>query len=103
MPLRFSYQFGNNQNRGQGQGQQQGGFNFYYIFIIFFVIYTLAPLFESKPNYSTVPTGDYRIKTKTSILNVEFYVNQKYLEEAKNPQYKRTAEMLIDREHITSL
>lgn len=81
LPLRFSYQFGNNQNRGQGQGQaqaQQGGFNFYYIFIIFFVIYTLAPLFESKPNYSTLPSGDYRLKTKTSILNVEFYVNQKY-------------------------
>ena len=79
MPLKFSYQFGNNQNRGQGQAQaQQGGFNFYYIFIIFFVIYTLAPLFESKPNYSTLPSGEYRYKTKTSILNVEFYVNQKY-------------------------
>ena len=55
----YSYSFGGGRAR-QGQGgeqQQQGGFNFYYIFIIFFVIYTVAPLFESKPNFSTTPSG----------------------------------------------
>jgi hypothetical protein len=104
MPSILSYQFGNNRGQQQqGQARQQGGFNVYYIFIIFFVIYTIAPLFESRPNYSNLPSGDYKYKTKTSVLNVEFYVNQKYFEEAKNDQYKRHAEMIIDREHITAL
>ena len=103
----YSYSFGGGRAR-QGQGgeqqqHQQGGFNFYYIFIIFFVIYTIAPLFESKPNFSTTPSGEYKFRTKTSTLHVDFYVNQRFFEEARNPNYKRSAEMLIDREHIVAL
>lgn len=34
---------------------------------------------------------------------MEFYVNQKYFEEAKNGDYKRRAEMVIDREYVIML
>lgn len=61
------------------------------------MIYTFAPFFQSRPNFSNVPSGDYKYKIKTSVLNVEFYVTQDYFEQAKNPQYKRNAEMVIDR------
>jgi hypothetical protein len=71
--------------------------------VIFFVIYTIAPLFESRPSYSTYPSGEYKYKVRTSILGVEFYVNQRYFEEAKEQKYKRQTEMIIDREYISSL
>lgn len=44
------------------------------------MIYTIAPLFESRPSYSTYPSGEYKYKVRTSILGVEFYVNQRYFE-----------------------
>lgn len=34
---------------------------------------------------------------------MEYYVNQKFFEEARNPDYKRRVEMIIDREYISSL
>jgi len=67
------------------------------------VIYTIAPLFESRPNYSTSPSNEYRYKATTSKFNVEFYVNQQYFEEAKNQDYKRRAEMMIDREYLSQI
>lgn len=39
------------------QNQAQGGLNFYYILVIMFVIYTIYPLFESKPNFSLTYSG----------------------------------------------
>jgi len=94
----YTYAFGGGHGGGhQGQQRERNGFNFYYIFIIFFIIYTIAPLFESKPNFSTVPSGEYKFRTKTSILNVDFYVNQRFFEESRDANYKRNAEMLIDR------
>jgi len=82
---------------------RQANFTFYIIFIVFFLIYAIAPFFESRPNYSTYPTSEHRYRTATPILNVEFYANQKFFEGSRNPEYKRKAEMTIDREYISSL
>lgn len=73
------------------------------VFLLFFIIYTVAPFFESRPNYSTFPSNEYKYRAHTPLLNVEYYVNQKFFEEAKKPEYKRNVEMLIDREYISVL
>lgn len=76
---------------------------FYGIFLVFFLIYAIAPFFESRPNYSNYPSNEHKYRVTTPILNVEYYVNQKFFEEARNPDYKRKAEMIIDREYVSSL
>jgi hypothetical protein len=55
------------------------------------------PLFQSTPNYASTPTYEHRIRRTTPRLNVEYYVNQKFMEEARNPEYKRRAEMEMDK------
>jgi hypothetical protein len=55
------------------------------------------PLFQSSPNYASTPTYEHRIRRTTPRLNVEYYVNQKFMEEARNPEYKRRAEMEMDK------
>lgn len=79
---------GNNFNQGQPQ-QQQRGFNFYYVLLAFFIIYNIAPFFQSKPSYSILPSNDHKFKTRTSLLQTEFYVSQKYFEEIKDPHFKK--------------
>ena len=89
---------------GQHHHQQQtGGFNFFYLFLILFMLYTLAPLFQSKPSYSLTPSGDHRFRVATSVLNVEFFASEQFFEESKSPQFKKKVEMAIDREHIAEL
>lgn len=51
---------------------------FYGIFAIFFLIYAIAPFFESRPNYSNYPSNEHKYRVTTPILNVEYYVNQKF-------------------------
>lgn len=73
------------------------------VFLLFFIVYTLAPFFESKPHYSAFPSSEHRFRAHTPLLNVEYYVSQKFFEEAKHPEYRRRAEMVIDREYVSAL
>ena len=78
--------------------------NFYFLFFLFFLVYTvLAPLFESRPNFSSQPSHEHRYRVKTPTLGVEFYVNKQYYEDIKDPSYKRNSEMTMDREYLNQL
>lgn len=43
------------------------------------------------------------MRRTTPRLNVEYYVNQKFGEEARKPEYRRKAEMEIDKEFLVGL
>lgn len=64
------------------------------------MLYTLGPLFKSKPSFSSIPSGDHKYKVKTSLLQTEFYVSQQYFEDIKDLEFKRHSEMTIDREFL---
>lgn len=75
----------------------------FYIFLIIFAAYSLAPLFQPKPSFSVTPTNDHRFKVVTSKLGVEFFASQQFFEESKDPKFKKKVEMSIDREHLAEL
>ena len=75
----------------------------FYIFLIIFAAYSLAPLLQPKPSFSATPTNEHRFKVVTSKLGVEFFASQQFFEESKNPTFKKKVEMSIDREHIDKL
>ena len=61
---------GRGRQRNQQAQEQRGGFNLFYFFLLIFAAYSLAPLFQSKPSFSTSPTGDHKFRVTTSELGV---------------------------------
>ena len=70
----------------RNQQQQQGGFNFSYVFLIFIIIYLVAPLFKSKPDFAMTPSAEYRYKQHTPIFNAPYFVREQFFANvADNP------------------
>lgn len=60
-------------------------------------------MLQSSPNYSSASSYEHRIRRATSRLNVEYFVNQKFMEESRNKEYLRKAEMQMDKEFLVQL